>query len=509
MGGTNTDAVLMDGSRIVGSCKVPTAEHVTDGIASAIRKLLSDTSAASEPIDSVVIGTTHFINALVEANSLAGTAVVRLGLPATSGVPPLSGWPEQLTNAMRAATFLCHGGHEIDGRPISKVRPDEIRAAAECAAQQGISSFALSSVYSPVSQDSELAARQIILDTLPHARVTMSHEVGRIGLLERENATAINAALADLAISICEGLQTAVTAAGVSAPLFLSQNDGTLMTVDRAASFPVLTFASGPTNSMRGAAFLSGLEECGVVDVGGTTSDFGIIHNGFPREASTAVDVSGVRTNFRMPDVIAIGIGGGSRVSDTGEVGPASVGYELTRKALVFGGSTRTASDIATARGLISLGDPSLVKHIRTDFTDVVFDHIRSRMADALDRLRTDSQPLPLVAVGGGSFLVPDMIPGVSKVARPAHSEVANAIGAATAQIGGEVDRMCSITAGTRDSVIDEAKNEAVDSAVRAGADPRSVRIVEVDEVPLAYLPGNATRLRIKAIGDARVHAGL
>ncbi|MDS1116744.1 hydantoinase/oxoprolinase family protein [Gordonia westfalica] len=505
VGGTNTDAVLMDGSQIVGSCKVPTTKNVTDGIADSICTLFQQTSAAPQSVESTVIGTTHFINSLVEANNLAGTAVIRLGLPATAGIPPLAGWPERLTTAMQARTFLCQGGHEIDGRPISKVVPSEIREAAEIAAQQGISSFALSSVYSPVSNDAELEARRTILEVLPNARVTMSHEVGRIGLLERENATAINAAMADLATSICAGLQDAVSSAGVVAPLFLSQNDGTLMTVARAADFPVLTFASGPTNSMRGAAFLSGLQECAVVDVGGTTSDFGIIHNGFPREASTAVDVSGVRTNFRMPDVIAIGIGGGSVVTDDGQVGPSSVGYELTRKGLVFGGATRTSSDIATASGLTSLGDPSLVKHISKELSTRAFAYIRTQMGDALDRLRTDSQPLPLVAVGGGSFLVPDDIPGVSMMARPSHSGVANAIGAATAQVGGEIDKMYSIAPGTRDSVIDNAKNEAVERAVSAGADPKSVRIVEVDEVPLAYLPGNATRVRIKAVGDTMV----
>ena len=86
------------------------------------------------------------------------------------------------------------------------------------------------------------------------------------------------------------------------------------MDVDFAARYPVATFASGPTNSMRGAAFLSGLDDCAVVDIGGTTTDVGVLQHGFPREASVAVDIGGVRTNFRMPDVLSIGIGGGSRV---------------------------------------------------------------------------------------------------------------------------------------------------------------------------------------------------
>ena len=81
-----------------------------------------------------------------------------------------------------------------------------------------------------------------------------------------------------------------------------------------AERFPVLTFASGPTNSMRGAAFLSGVQEAIVIDVGGTTTDVGSLHKGFPRQASVAVEIGGVRTNFRMPDVFSIGLGGGSLV---------------------------------------------------------------------------------------------------------------------------------------------------------------------------------------------------
>ena len=86
--------------------------------------------------------------------------------------------------------------------------------------------------------------------------------------------------------------------------MYLSQNDGTLMSVGYTEHYPVATFASGPTNSMRGAAFLSGLEDCAVVDIGGTTADVGVLQHGFPREAAVAVDIGGVRTNFRMPDVL-------------------------------------------------------------------------------------------------------------------------------------------------------------------------------------------------------------
>jgi N-methylhydantoinase A/oxoprolinase/acetone carboxylase beta subunit len=115
------------------------------------------------------------------------------------------------------------------------------------------------------------------------------------------------------------------------------------------------------------------------------------------------------------------------------------------------------------------------------------------------------SDPLPVVAVGGGSILLPDDLPGSLAVHRPDHFAVANAIGAAIAQVGGEVDRVYAIDPGRRDAVVDEARQEAVDRAIAAGADPAAVRIVDFDEVPIPYLPGNATRIRCKAVGDLRL----
>ena len=117
----------------------------------------------------------------------------------------------------------------------------------------------------------------------------------------------MNACLRELAVADRRAPSTPRSpSSGSRRRVYLSQNDGTLMSVDYAERYPVATFASGPTNSMRGAAFLSGLDDCAVVDIGGTTSDVGMLQHGFPREASVAVEIGGVRTNFRMPDVLLV-----------------------------------------------------------------------------------------------------------------------------------------------------------------------------------------------------------
>jgi N-methylhydantoinase A/oxoprolinase/acetone carboxylase beta subunit len=511
VGGTNTDAVLIDGTTVLAATKSPTSEDVTTGIVHALDSLQTQRAFDPAAVTAVMIGTTHFINALVEARRLAPTAALRLGLPATASLPPMVDWPPQLVQAISGRAYLAHGGHEFDGRPISDLDEGELRAHAADMAAHGIRSVAISSVFSPVNTEFELRAAEILSAELgPDVAISLSHEIGRIGLLERENATVINAALRELATRIVDGLAASVAGHGISAPLFLSQNDGTLMDVDFARRYPVSTFASGPTNSMRGAALLSGLQTCAVVDVGGTTSDVGVLTHGFPREATTEVSVAGIRTNFRMPDVLSIGIGGGSLVRQDGRVtvGPQSVGYRLTEEALVFGGSTLTATDVAVAAGRASIGDPSLVQNLDAGMVKEALERIAGDVADTVERMRTSPEPLPVVAVGGGSVLLPDELAGAGELHRPEHFAVANAIGAAIAQVGGEVDRVYAIDPGRRDAVVDEARQEAVNRAVVAGADPDSVLVVDFDEVPLPYLPGNATRIRCKAVGDLRLAAG-
>ena len=508
VGGTNTDAVMMEGARVLAAVKTSTTEDVTSGIVAALEALEGQRSFDAAEVQAVMIGTTHFTNAIVEARRVAPTAAIRLGLPATRALPPMIDWPERLASALGRNVYLCHGGHEFDGREISPLRPDEVRRAAQDAAAKGIRSVAISSVFSPVNAELEQLAAELVREVIPDAEISLSHEVGRIGLLERENATIVNACLRELAAEITDAFARSLASGGIEAPLYLSQNDGTLMDIEYTRHYPVATFASGPTNSMRGAAFLSGVLDCAVVDIGGTTTDVGMLQRGFPREATAEVDIGGVRTNFRMPDVLSIGIGGGSRVRERGRevsIGPDSVGYRLTREALVFGGTTLTTTDIAVAAGIAEIGDRDRVAHLDPALVRAALARIASGVADVVDRVRTSAAPLPVIAVGGGSILVPDQLEGAAAVHRPEHFAVANAIGAAIAQVGAEVDRIVPVSPGSRERLLDDAKQEAVDRAIAAGARPGTVEIFEVDEVPIAYLPGNATRIRVKAVGELQL----
>ena len=502
VGGTNTDAVLMDGRRVVSAIKVPTTPDVGGGIREALRGVLP--TEGRDRITALVIGTTHFTNAFVQGVGLSPVAVLRSGAPATAALPPRCAWPDRLSNCIGEFRRIVGGGHEFDGRRIGPLDEHAVAEAARDIRAAGLATAAITSVFSPVSAEDEERAAEILRNEVPGISVTLSSTIGRIGLLERENAATMNASLAALSAQVVDSFRAAVAEIGLAAPFYVSQNDGTIMSADDVARFPVLTFASGPTNSMRGAALLSGLSDAIVVDIGGTTSDIGVIVNGYPRESSVAVDIGGVRTNFRMPDILSIGLGGGSLVRDGDPVtiGPRSVGHRLRSEALVFGGSTLTASDVATAAGFARIGDPGQVAGLDPGLVARAVDRIHDMLDEAVDRMKTTAAPVPVVLVGGGAVLVNRRLSAASEQIVPENSGVANAVGAALAQVGGEVDQVMLYGASGREAALAEATALAKRRAVAAGAVEEGIEIVEIEELPLAYVPGGAVRVRVKAVGE-------
>ncbi|WP_157218015.1 ROK family protein [Flavisphingomonas formosensis] len=501
VGGTNTDAALLDGDSVAAAVKTPTTADVTTGIRAALAALIENAGEQARSARAVVIGTTHFVNAVVERKRLNRVSAVRLCLPASHALPPFVDWPADLRELVRQDVFLLPGGYEVDGREIA---PFDVRTMEDIArriADSGVSAVAISGVFSALRNEQERRAREIIDRFCPGIQITLSSELGRTGLLERENVALLNASLFELARKTVAAFKDAISGSGLDAQLFLTQNDGTVMRADAAEQAPVLCFSSGPTNSMRGAALLSGCSDAIVVDVGGTTSDIGMLVNGFPRNANGVVEVGGVRTLFRMPDVLCLGLGGGSRIrTDPFRLGPDSVGYRLIEEARVFGGDVLTATDLAVARGRIAIGDRALVADLPEQLLAEFESETRAMLEDGIESMKTKAGDIPVIAVGGGAFLLPDRLAGVSEVLFVKHHDVANAVGAAMAQISGEVDRVFSGV--ERDKAIHAATEEARDRAVLAGADPQTLETIDVEDLPLAYMPGGARRVRVRVAGE-------
>ncbi|MEC0240131.1 hydantoinase/oxoprolinase family protein [Paenibacillus dokdonensis] len=509
VGGTNTDAIILDENHhLIHAVKSPTSLDIKTGIETSLRNLLLEANIDKNLITHAMLGTTQCTNAIVERKKLAQVGVIRLGYPATASVLPYTSWPEDMVQKLSGKYALVHGGYEYDGQVLGEVDEAEITALLE-EWRGSIESIAVIGVFSSIKNDQEFRVRDLIHEVYGvEFPVSCSSLIGSVGLIERENATILNAALCKVIETTTQGFVQALEEEGITdTAVFLCQNDGTLMSIDYAKQFPILTIACGPTNSIRGASYLAKIKNTMVLDVGGTTSDIGVLQDGFPRESSVAVEVGDIRTNFRMPDIISVGLGGGSIVrSDNGKitVGPDSVGYKIGQEALVFGGNTLTTTDIAVRLGLADVGDKSLVAHLDEGFAKSVEAEISSIIEQAIDKMKTSSGDVELVLVGGGSVVIPDTIRGVSHMIKPENGGVANAIGACIAQISGQYEQIYIYSTEPREDSLKDAREKAVKQAVLAGADPATVELVDVEETPLAYHPGNATRLRVKVVGNMK-----
>jgi len=503
VGGTNTDAVVLDKDDVLlAKFKTPTTSDITSGITTALESVLIQIKQPVKRITHVMLGTTHATNAILEHRDLFKVAVIRIGAPATLSIPCLMDWPEDLRKVVSAGEIIVSGGSELTGDPLAPFGRDEMSRFLDSISDT-IEAVAITGVFSPVNADHELEAEEIVRKVLGNIPVSLSSGIGALGLLERENACVLNATLIGVARKVVEGLSQALIRNGINAVTFLTQNDGTLMSLDYVLRYPVLTIGSGPANSMRGAGYLTNVSDAIVIDVGGTSSDVGALVNGFPRESTTPVDIGGVRTNFRMPDLVSIAIGGGTIVRDMGDdvsVGPDSVGYRIQSEAVVFGGEVRTLSDAAIVARRMKMGN----RELALPFKKMLMKALAisdERVWRATDQIKTSQGEIPLVVVGGGSVILPDRIDGVSEILRPHNYDVANAIGAAIAAVSGRVDKVFKLKGRSREEIIDEATSAARNEAIRAGADPTAIEIVEIEEVPMAYLTEPVVRIRAKAAG--------
>jgi N-methylhydantoinase A/oxoprolinase/acetone carboxylase beta subunit len=534
VGGTNTDSAVLDitalntpSRGVIASAKSPTTRDITSGIEQVIKDVLAKSNVQKADVLSVTIGTTHFVNAVVEADErrLSKVAVVRLCGPFTRQLPPFVDFPANLKKILNGGVHYLDGGLEIDGREISPLNLEQIKTVVESVQNAGVKTIAVVGVFSPLDHSGahEERCKSFMLELDPSLNITCSHSIGPPGFLERENATILNASILAVAQRAINGFRKAMSRLQLACPLYLTQNDGTLTDAATALEFPIKTFASGPTNSAIGAAFLGGLDkprevvdgqpapQVIVVDIGGTTTDVcALLSSGFPRQAPGFVEVGGVRTAFSMPEVCSIGLGGGSRIGTdalTGEatVGPDSAGHLITSQALVFGGDVMTTTDIVVACGKENIGNVDLVANVPSTLLQSARQRIKKILETVIEEMKVSAEPATVLLVGGGSIVFMDELDGVAACIRPPHHDSANAIGAAIAKVAGEVDIIEILEGRNEKAVLESACAKAIQAALDKGASREDVKIVAIEKIPLQYVSNRATRIVVKAVGSLEI----
>ncbi|KAH8663399.1 hypothetical protein BGZ60DRAFT_470898 [Tricladium varicosporioides] len=508
VGGTNTDAVILQGDEVLACHKTPTTSDIQDGVERAIEEVVKKSEIAPSTVDSVKIGTTQFINAVLEEDSskLDKVAVIRLCGPYSRGSPPFVDFPPKLRALMEGHFGYVDGGYQVDGIPISALNKAQLKEQASIIKSKNITSVVVVGIYSPSDPEQEKNACDILSTELgPGYDVSCSYAIGRLGFLERENASILNASLRRFARHVIAGFSYAVQKLG-RCNLYITLNDGTLSKASAAAEHPVRCFSSGPTNSARGAALLartqtqdnSDEQEVLVVDVGGTSTDIcTLLKNGYPRQSAAFVKIAGVRTNFTIPDVHSIALGGGSIVrpqKTRTSIGPDSVGSRLEQESKYFGGETLTATDLVLSNARTDLIPASIKKS--------ALGEIARALEEAIDLVKTKQGDAKVILVGGGSIIIDEHIPGVGQILRPKYLEVANAVGAAIGKISGAVEKTVVPGDHTIDEEIEAAKLLAIERCIAAGGNQKTIELVEVDAVPVSYSTNGATRILVRVVGD-------
>nr|WP_063792015.1 hydantoinase/oxoprolinase N-terminal domain-containing protein [Nonomuraea pusilla] len=425
VGPTNTDAAhLADDGSVLATVKVASVPgDPAAGVRAALARL------PRRELTHVAVGLRATAASVVRRQGLRKVGVLRIGGAPARAVRPLSGWPPDLREAVSAGYAIVDGGGGLDPEDWAPLDRDAVARFASGVAGRA-QAVAVAGLFSPLDGDQEREAAEIVRAELGDLPIALSADLGSIGLLERENATVLDAALSGVAGALADGLAATLAELCPGAAVLVTRGDGTLMSLEHLARHPGLSLGSGPASVLRGAGVLAGLGDAVVADVGARRITVGALAGGFPEEAVGGAEIGGVPVGFRVPSLIRV---------------------------------------------------------------PVPFDP--ADLAEAVDRLQPGPGRLPLVVVGGGAESVPQGL-------HPPHGKAAGAIGAAVSPVGGQYERIVrapdrSALAQAMEAVAEEARA----AAVRAGADPRHVRILEAADTRLAYLPGPLVKLRARAAG--------
>jgi N-methylhydantoinase A/oxoprolinase/acetone carboxylase beta subunit len=155
VGGTHTDAVLVDGNNIIATNKSLTTADVAGGISDSIRSLFSQSGVPQSAVQAIMIGTTQFTNAVVERKHLSAVAIIRMALSSGKGCSPLCDWPQDIATMIGEHVYECHGGYLYDGHPIAQINDQEIDAIIADIQHKQLKAVAVASAFSSINPEPE------------------------------------------------------------------------------------------------------------------------------------------------------------------------------------------------------------------------------------------------------------------------------------------------------------------------------------------------------------------
>jgi N-methylhydantoinase A len=533
VGGTFTKAVLVDDDshEIVGRYSTLTTHADPRGVAAGVvevfRRVLEGSKVAPEDVVFLAHSTTQATNALLEGD------VAPVGIVAIASGPAAE---------LAAKQSRIEGSHHRFLRGESLTAETAMEAVRALQAE-GAKVIAATSAFGVDDGSDEETVRDAAsaLD-LP---VTCGHEISKLyGLATRTRTAVINASILPRMIETADMTEASVREAGIAAPLMIMRGDGGVMDVHEMRHRPAMTMLSGPAASVAGALMHLRLSDGIYFEVGGTSTNIGVIRNGRP--AVKYAKVGGHETYVSSLDVRVLGIAGGSlvRLSDGGiaDVGQrsahiAGLPYSAFASSAVFEGAsvevgehvairgrdgTRYALTTTCAANVLGYAKPGMhaygnpaavqtamqplaaalgmsVEDVANEILERATDKILPTIEQLIGEYGLDRDQALLVGEGGGAgALLPFAAErlGLRHVISP-DAEVISSIGVALAMVREVVER---VIADPSPADLRAIRREALDAVVRLGASPTTVEVtIEIDP--------HSQRVRATAVGASEMRA--
>jgi N-methylhydantoinase A len=534
VGGTHTKAVAIDNAthEIVGQSIVMTSHDHELGVAAGVIECFKNCLTANgiKPDDVVFIAhsTTQATNALLEGD-VAKVGILGMGPGGLGGI---------LSKKQSAVPDIDLGtGRKIEINhtylPVKKADDKGIEGAVEQLRDGGAQVLVASQAFGVDSNDDEERVRAYAEKN--GLMVSIASDISKLyGLTSRTRTAAINASILPKMMNTANSTESAVRSTGINVPLMIMRGDGGVMDIGEMKKRPVLTMLSGPAASVIGALMYLRASNGIYFEVGGTSTNIGVIKNGRP--AVEYAVVGGHRTYVNSLDVTVLGVAGGSMVRAANgklvDVGPRSAHIAGAKYAVYtpledidepklefFAPKAGDPADYVRIR-LASGERVTITNSCAANILGYVKDEDYSRgnvesaricmkpLADYLgvsieecarqilekscekiapvitgfaEKYKIEADQISLVGCGGGASALLPFTAETMKLnySIPEYAEVISSIGVALAMVRDVVERVVPNPTGA--DIVD-IKKEAKTLAIKSGAVPDSIEVqIEID----------------------------
>ncbi|MBW2631975.1 MAG: hydantoinase/oxoprolinase family protein [Deltaproteobacteria bacterium] len=536
VGGTHTDAVLLDRFKIKKTAKVITnQENLIDSLMEVTKEIFEGEDPGE--LEKIVLSTTISTNAIVQGKT------DRVGMILAAG-PGLSSEMLRINEDTHFISgYVNHRGIRVTGTDRR-----EVSGIGDIFEKEGIDHVGIVGKFSTRNPRLETEIGDIISDRFGH--ISFGHRMsGNLNFPRRISTTYLNAAIWDTYNAFVKNVMEYVGRTNTAAPIYILKADGGTSGISQSAGYPVGSILSGPAASVMGILSLTnGSRDAVALDIGGTTTDIAIFAGGTPLLEPLGVTIEGHKTLIRGLLTKSIGIGGDSRVRY--EDGYLVIGPERDGPAAAFGGPSPTPTDAMIALGLTDIGDREkalkAVKEIAghkdysiEEMAKEMFDLACRKIISAVNEMLSEINNKPVYTVHEifeGKKINPEVVYVVGGPARPMapyidkmlgfpscipeHAEVANAIGAALARTTTELTLLADTEKGemtiaeegiqtgisrgfTREDAIDICEDKLRERALRMGAQENDLDIEIIEDQVFNMVRGmgytTGKNIRIKA----------